>query len=378
MKNNKGFSLIELLAVIIILGVLMIIAIPSVTTYIQDARKNAYISTVKGLIDGTRNLVNSGKLRMHDTDVSYYIPTSCITTENDTKTPYGEFVVSNVIVNYDGDGYKFYWYGFDSSGTGIPEITSLDELDTDLIQNDLTVGDIPISESVGGRNKVAMLNDECTKFDAPSAAVTYKFSTTSTHTSETCEVTPEFTCNRANVGKEYITKCSKKYDFINSTSTQNNATSCSGSGTSFSCNASNVGRSYTTASVSTYSTYPSETTDLSNCTTTPQSFTQCNSSNLGRSYVSSCIIVGGSFSSVVKSNLSSCSGSSPFTCKPETNGQKYVICTKLSNGKWKSDTRTCKASYTKVTTKCVAKKCTKTTRACKEVYTVTSKTCEQS
>ncbi|MBO5375413.1 MAG: prepilin-type N-terminal cleavage/methylation domain-containing protein, partial [Bacilli bacterium] len=44
MKNKKGFTLIELLAVIIILGVLMIIAIPSVTEYIQTARKKAYVS----------------------------------------------------------------------------------------------------------------------------------------------------------------------------------------------------------------------------------------------------------------------------------------------------------------------------------------------
>ena len=62
--NNKVFTLIELLAVIIILGILMIIAIPSVTMYINDSRKNAYIDTAKEMIGSARNLVNEGKLKI--------------------------------------------------------------------------------------------------------------------------------------------------------------------------------------------------------------------------------------------------------------------------------------------------------------------------
>ena len=37
-RNNKGFTLVELLAVIVILGLLMAIAIPSVTKYITQSR----------------------------------------------------------------------------------------------------------------------------------------------------------------------------------------------------------------------------------------------------------------------------------------------------------------------------------------------------
>ena len=91
-KKKKGFTLIELLAVIIILGILMIIAIPSVTKYISDSRKNAYIDTAKEIVSGARNVVNEGKLEMYDTNTTYYIPYSCISTENAKKTPYGEFV----------------------------------------------------------------------------------------------------------------------------------------------------------------------------------------------------------------------------------------------------------------------------------------------
>ncbi len=91
MKKKNGFTLIELLAVIIILGILMIIAIPSVTKYISDSRKNSYVDSAKEIIAGTRNVVNGGKLEMYSTNTTYYIPTSCIKTENAQKSPYGDF-----------------------------------------------------------------------------------------------------------------------------------------------------------------------------------------------------------------------------------------------------------------------------------------------
>jgi len=81
-KNTKAFTLIELLAVIIILGILMIIAIPSVTSYINNSRKSAYIDTAKQVIASTRNFVNEGKVGMYDTSATYYIPTKCIKIVN--------------------------------------------------------------------------------------------------------------------------------------------------------------------------------------------------------------------------------------------------------------------------------------------------------
>ena len=47
----------------------MIIAIPSVTTYISNSRKSFYIDTAKNIIGGARNLVNEGKLEMYDPTV---------------------------------------------------------------------------------------------------------------------------------------------------------------------------------------------------------------------------------------------------------------------------------------------------------------------
>ena len=43
-KNNLGFSMIELLAAIVILGVLMGVAIPTVINILNDQRNNTYVS----------------------------------------------------------------------------------------------------------------------------------------------------------------------------------------------------------------------------------------------------------------------------------------------------------------------------------------------
>ena len=164
MKKENGFTLIELLAVIIILGILMIIAIPSVTKYISDSRKSTYIDTAKQVASATKNLVNSGKLEMYDTSVAYYIPNTCIKVENGekAKSPYGEFIDDRtyVVVTYDGQGYDYYWVSLDDTGTGVKEPISIDKLEENDIETDLTRDDVKDNNGVG-KNSVVIFNSTC-------------------------------------------------------------------------------------------------------------------------------------------------------------------------------------------------------------------------
>ena len=174
-KKNNAFTLIELLAVIIILGVLMIIAIPSVTTYISDSRKNSYIDTAKNIVGGARNIANEGKLGMYDTDTTYYLRASCINTENGLKSPYGDFTEAYVGVTFDGKGYNYYWISTDSSGQGVKDVTPVDKLDIDKIEANLT--DTEIKEKVDktgvdGRSKIQIINDNCNSWGSPLIAST--------------------------------------------------------------------------------------------------------------------------------------------------------------------------------------------------------------
>ena len=164
-KKNKGFTLIELLAVIIILGVLMIIAIPSVTKYISSSRDSAYISTAREIVSGGMNLVNTGKLESFDRDITYYIPYSCISTENGATSPYGEWKDAYVVFTYDGTGYDYYWTSIDKANHGV-YLTSANLLDSDKIIRD--ANEINTEIAIAGHNKVSILDKEtCKNFSEP-------------------------------------------------------------------------------------------------------------------------------------------------------------------------------------------------------------------
>lgn len=55
MKNNKGFTLIELIATIIILGVIALIAIPAINTTIDSSRQKAYDEQVERIKSAAKN-----------------------------------------------------------------------------------------------------------------------------------------------------------------------------------------------------------------------------------------------------------------------------------------------------------------------------------
>ena len=157
-KKKLAFTLIELLAVIIILGILMIIAIPSVTEYIQTARKDSYIKTASQYIADGRNKVNSAQLPMYDTSTTYYVPISCMSLEKGGDSPFGEFEDAYVVVTYDGSGYDYYWTSRDSSNMGIL-LTYEGLLNSESIKSGIT--SISTDIGVGDRENIILVGDDC-------------------------------------------------------------------------------------------------------------------------------------------------------------------------------------------------------------------------
>ena len=165
-KIKKGFTLIELLAVIIILGVIMLIAIPSVTRYINDSRKNSYVDTAKQIVKGAIPMVNGGELDVYDTNTTYYIPASCVPTENAMSSPYGEFDKAYVIVGYTGEGYEYYWASVDTAHQGI-EMKAYNKLSKSDVKPNIET--IEPNVGIGDRENIRILDaEECQGFSEPS------------------------------------------------------------------------------------------------------------------------------------------------------------------------------------------------------------------
>lgn len=61
-KNVYGFTLIELLGAIIILSIIMLIAIPNVTSVLEKSKKSAYLSDAKKMISQVEYELGTGKI----------------------------------------------------------------------------------------------------------------------------------------------------------------------------------------------------------------------------------------------------------------------------------------------------------------------------
>ena len=57
MKNNKGFTLVELLAMLVVLGILMAITVPNISGILSQQKETAFI-------EDASKLINTAKMKM--------------------------------------------------------------------------------------------------------------------------------------------------------------------------------------------------------------------------------------------------------------------------------------------------------------------------
>ena len=69
MKKKKGFTLVELLAVIVILAVILVIAVPQIMSVIESARKGSIESTAKLIAEGAEREYTNRKILGKDTNI---------------------------------------------------------------------------------------------------------------------------------------------------------------------------------------------------------------------------------------------------------------------------------------------------------------------
>ena len=130
--KNKGFTLVELLAVIILIGIISLIIVPNINSSIENSKKKtainsslAYIKSIKDyystnileedfeIIDGYNRIDVLNKY----VDVSNDLPTDGYILFSDGKVTKAEFCISNYRILYENsepEAYKVSECNFDS------------------------------------------------------------------------------------------------------------------------------------------------------------------------------------------------------------------------------------------------------------------------
>lgn len=134
--NNKGFTLIELLAVVIILAVVMGIAMTSVLSSMNKARRGSLQDTATSIAHGfntkyTESLVDGVANDVYDldfsapSDVAYFITDaksfniSATSYDLDGGSPFDPSSVSNSFVAFDATNGEFVICMFAKSGGNV-------------------------------------------------------------------------------------------------------------------------------------------------------------------------------------------------------------------------------------------------------------------
>lgn len=70
-KNIKAFTLVEVLAVIVVLGILLLIAVPSATKYIENSKRKAFFTSVSNIVNKIKpeNLIEEKDFCMYNYSV---------------------------------------------------------------------------------------------------------------------------------------------------------------------------------------------------------------------------------------------------------------------------------------------------------------------
>ena len=163
MKNKKGFTLIEILAVIIIMGIILIIAVPAVTKYIFKSDRQVYVSNINAYaetIRGKYEMKEYGDYLQEDEIMIVPIKSVILEKGDSENSPYGayDFERSYIIIVPENNKYNFYATVIDETSTGLIS-TNVNNLDDSSIKIDI-VDSVPTISSFEATGTIYKFKDK--------------------------------------------------------------------------------------------------------------------------------------------------------------------------------------------------------------------------
>lgn len=142
--NKKGFTLVELLGVIVILSIIMLIAIPNVTSVLDKNKRENYLADAKKLVTQAEYEIRSSNIEKPSSSQIFKITLDYLGTSDVSKDSDGnEYDTTNsYVIVVRKNGYLEYYVNLVTKEKKGIKLTNKDNLDGEkklsLIEKDIT------------------------------------------------------------------------------------------------------------------------------------------------------------------------------------------------------------------------------------------------